>query len=129
FRIRSGARTRTSAGSRSPSKVLSLRGRRRDSPAPPVFCLGVYAEARMQSPNRLALALLLLATATAVPAQQPVADAPSLKGHIQSSEGRPLADAEVHVDGVRMGVRSGADGVFYVSSVPKGILTVSVRRI
>lgn len=83
----------------------------------------------MKTSSSLAVVAVLAVVASSAAAQQPVPEAPAISGHVLSEGGRPLTDAEVHVDGVRMGVRTGADGAFRVSHVPKGLLTISVRMI
>jgi hypothetical protein len=83
----------------------------------------------MKAMIRLAIATLFVAAASRAGAQQPTAVIPPLRGHVQSPEGRPLADAEVRVEGVKGSARSDALGLFSLPNVPKGIQTISIRRI
>ena len=77
----------------------------------------------------LCLAALCVAAASRAGAQQPAIAIPPLRGHVQSPEGRPLADAEVKVEGVKGSARSDVQGLFSLPNVPKGMQTISVRRI
>lgn len=61
-------------------------------------------------------------------AQQPAAP-PPLRGHVRSSDGQPLAGAEVNVDEARSSIRTDAKGDFLIANLPKGIHSINVRLI
>jgi hypothetical protein len=79
--------------------------------------------------HRLAIAVLWVAASRAA-AQQPAVVLPVLTGHVRSVDGNPIAEAEVTVTDLRAAAtRSDTRGAFSIPNVPKGIHTISVRRL
>ena len=84
----------------------------------------------MKTLSRIGIALLLASVASRAEAQQPAIVLPPLIGHVQAIDGTPIAEAEVKVVDVRSGAgRSDTRGAFSIANVPKGIHTLSVRRL
>jgi TonB-dependent starch-binding outer membrane protein SusC len=75
----------------------------------------------------LSFAIALFSLPTMLPAQ---AGTGSVHGHVtDASGGRGLADAQVVVDGTRVGAITNANGDFTLTGVPAGSRTITVRRI
>jgi len=70
-------------------------------------------------------AVLALGAVGAAVAQEPG----SVLGRVLSSEGRPLAGAQITVDGTDIGVLSRGDGAYTLGSVPAGEQTISAELI
>jgi len=77
----------------------------------------------------VAAALLIapLALAGAQVPQGTAATAGRVVGKVTDASGRPVANAQVSIDGTRLGTSTNANGEFTIGSVPAGTHAVSVR--
>ena len=84
----------------------------------------------MKTRHHLTVAVVLGFAAAQAAAQQPAVVLPVLTGHIQTIDGIPVAEAEVKIEDLRAAAtRSDTRGAFSIPNVPKGIHTISVRRL
>jgi hypothetical protein len=81
----------------------------------------------LDRPRAVILALALSAAPAPLVAQ---ATTGTIRGRVvDAASGRPLPDAQVAVEGTRLGAMTSAAGEFTVAAVPAGPRTVTVRRI
>lgn len=78
---------------------------------------------------RFAVGALCVMCSFRAGAQLPAVTPQPLVGHVRSTDGQPLAGAEVNVDDARTSIRTDARGVFTVENLPKGIHSLRVRLI
>ena len=75
------------------------------------------------------LALVLVAALPSLAVRWAVAQAPNVRGRVISTDGKPVAGADVELQGTTLSTRSGADGGFEFTGAPAGGTTLTFRRI